>query len=374
MSNADSGPRREGRHFVVGLVADPGLPTNVVQALADGLPGQLAGRLGDDVTWRVSVSSEALPLDQEGQLQLRHGAQRRLPEWGWDVMICLTELPRWVDGRPLVFEVSTRDAVALVSVPALGWLRLRSHVREVIIHLVNQLAQYSQEQTALQFWTDRPRREAGLSKRLSPLREVSGRDEFDTRVVLIGVRARTRLLLGMVRHNQPWRMVPNLKTGFAAAAATAAFGVFYSSIWNMADAASLLRLALINVVAVAAMVGWLIVHNDLWERPVRRPGSARSVVYNASTVLTLALGVGCAYVLLFVATLIGALTVISSGYMSDVMGHDVDVFNYLRIAWLAASMGTVAGALGSGLESEAAIRQAAYSRREDERRQRQHEN
>lgn len=366
----DPGTDDGGRTVVVGLVADPGVPADVARALADGLPEQLARRLDDRVTWQVSVSSEALPLDEEGQLQLRHGAQRRLPEWGWDMMICLTELPRWVGTRPLVFEVSTQDAVALLSVPALGWFRLRSHVQDVIVHLVDHLAEHN-EKVAAQSPAGHGGGTRAVLERLSPLREVAGRDEFDTRIVLVGIRARTRLLLGMVRHNRPWRMVPRLQTAFAAAAATAAFGVFYSSIWNMADTASPLRLALINVVAVTAMVGWLVIRNDLWDRRIRGQGSSRSVVYNASTVLTVVIGVGCMYALLFAATLVGALTVISSEYLSTTLDHDVGVLDYARIAWLAASMGTVAGALGSGLESETAVRQAAYSRREAERRQRQ---
>src|SRR5699024_8264109 len=74
-----------------------------------------------------------------------------------------------------------------------------------------------------------------------------------------GPGSRVRLIGGMVRANRPWRLVPTLSGALAAAIGTAAFGVFYSSIWEMAVAMSNLRLLWIAVTAVAAMSAWLII-------------------------------------------------------------------------------------------------------------------
>ena len=61
-----------------------------------------------------------------------------------------------------------------------------------------------------------------------------------------------------------------------------------------------------------------------------------------------------------------AILIVPSLFESAV-GHPVDVFDYLRLAWLASSLATVGGALGGVLESDATVREAAYAyRAEDE--------
>lgn len=85
---------------------------------------------------------------------------------------------------------------------------------------------------------------------------------------------------------------------------------------------------------------------------------------------TISIGVLCMYALLFVVTLASALVVIPPDYLSSALGRPSGFGEFAVVTWLSASMGTIAGALGSGLASEDAVRHAAYSRREQERRAR----
>ena len=57
---------------------------------------------------------------------------------------------------------------------------------------------------------------------------------------------------------------------------------------------------------------------------------------------------------------------VMGGYINASLGYS-DLF---VLAWFVASAATVGGGLGTGLESDEAIRAAAYSKREEDRRNR----
>lgn len=359
--------------MIVGLVADPGLAAAVADDVADELPATLAREVSDSVTWEVWVCSEALPLNDHGDIPLAEAGRERMRREGWDLMVCLTELPRRAGTRPLVSEASSAWGVALISLPAIGWLRLRAHVRNTIVHVLHEMAGHVREPGQAARGPRRPFRRRP-TELVSPVRPVTPADEdFDLLLVLTGARGKARLLFGMVRNNRPWRLVPHLKSAVAGAAAGSAFGLFYGSLWKIADALSPGRLAVINVFAVAIMAAWLIVYNNLWERPAGQADRQKAVLYNTATIATVSLGVWFAYLLLFMVTLAAAGAAVDAGLLHSEVGHAVTWGDYAIIAWMASSVGIVAGALGSTFESDDAVHQATYSRREQERQVRRHE-
>lgn len=354
---------------VVGIVSDPGAPSVVARNISEKLPDVLDDRIRHDVRWDVFVSSEELSLDAQDRIQIETKA-RTMSDRGWDILICLTDLPRRHAKRPVIADVRADEAVALVSMPAIGGLRVESHTLDTLAHVIGLVST-----SVLQEAADKiPSRKHHHVRRrftevVSPVRQVPASDGA-VQLLLSGMRGRVRLLLGMVRDNRPWRLVPSLSRAIAAAVATGAFGIFYPTLWRMAHALSFPRLALISVFAIAAMVFWLIVNNSLWERLRDRADREEAVLYNLATVLTLLIGVMCMYLVLLATTLTGALAVISADYLGEMIGEPAGVRDYIALVWLASSMGTVAGALGSSLETESAVRRATFSKRERERRER----
>ncbi|SEF24525.1 hypothetical protein SAMN05421837_102753 [Amycolatopsis pretoriensis] len=361
--------QRAPEALVVGLLTDDGLPGQLARRIADGLPGRLARDLGEEKTWRVEHETQSLPLNDEGEIPMLALAEERRAEHGWDLLVLITDLPRRSGTAPIASDYNVDHGVAMVSLPALGALRLRGRASRLVIHLVRHLVAHRSAKEA-----DPPQ---GLLDRLrelvAPTRHIHGRGSADEHLALVGVRGRVRLLAGMIRDNRPWRLVPNLAGATAAAAATAAYGIITTSFWKLAEALPTLRLAGITLLAIALMAGWLMVHNHLWDSPSGHLDRRKAVLYNASTALTLSIGVACMYAILFVLALLASIVLIEGTYFGQTLGHPAGPASYLKLVWLATSVGIVAGAMGSNLEDEERVRRATYSRREQERQQRNRE-
>ena len=96
-------------------------------------------------------------------------------------------------------------------------------------------------------------------------------DDVAGHVALTSQRATggARTVFGMVAGNEPLRTAPRLSSALAAASATGAFGIFYSSIWAMSTYLSTPRLLGIGAVAIVLMTAWLIIRSSA---VIRRPG------------------------------------------------------------------------------------------------------
>jgi hypothetical protein len=348
----------------VGLVADPGTPTDLAQELAEELPELLAAKVDDSHEWVIEVHSSPFSAQTEDSGTLVGRVARRARQEGWDIAIGLTELPIRAGGRPLVADASASQRAAVISLPALGGLRMRSRARVALIDLIHALH------------SDQNQVEAGAAKLArkwtSPFRTSPADDDLvDVRLVGTLARGRMRLLLGMVRANRPWKLLPGLAKAMTAALATSAVATLNTTMWQVSDNLGTPRLVLAMVGSIALLVTWLIIDAELWERVENPTPDEREKAwfYNGSTVLTLLVGVGVCYVCLLVLNFLLAAFVLRPALLAHVFGHPVGIGNYLTLSWLVSSAATAGAALGSSLETDDAIRAAAYGRRERERRQ-----
>ena len=174
-----------------------------------------------------------------------------------------------------------------------------------------------------------------------------------------GKRGQPRLLAGMVLANRPWKMLPAFKGAIAAAFATGAYALVIPSIWLLADAVGWARLLLLMVLAIVAMVGWIIVAHHLWERPDDPEEQKWAALYDGVTVLTVTSAVLAAYAILFALIFLTAWVFVPGGYFQTTLKHAVGFGEYVTLAWLATSLATVAGALGASLEDEETVREAS---------------
>ncbi len=330
------------------LLADPGGPARRAEAIREDLAARLSDVLGTQV--RVDVRAAALRLTPEYELDMdvaEELAERTEPA---HATIFLTEIPRHTRGHPLVAEIFTGPSIGVVSLPAFGaWARRRRLITTLTSTVVHMLGGSQARDTGPVY------------------RWNSWRYEAEEQVYLLHAHTITggpRMALGMIMSNEPWNAVPKLSGALAAAAATGAFGIFYQSIWQMADYLSTARLLFIGLLSIVLVVGWLIFGHRLWDKPRRETLAAVTVLYNLSTVVTLLVGVALLYAILFILILLSSLVVIDIQFMSDVLGSQATWDDYVELAWLSAALGLFAGALGATFDSDTDLRMLTHGQRE----------
>ena len=331
------------------LIADPGKPAAVAERLAECLPGRLRSRGRLERQWSTCVRHERYLLAEGADFAEVIDAVDPSAE-SEDLVVYLTDLPRREDTLPVVADVSAEHRFALISVPGVGGIQIERRIRTVTELAISQMV------------GDPELTPAGAARRFPSAQITSGIRYFTPP----GLR-RSRLLSGMVRANRPWRLVTGLSKGLVAAFATGAIALATDTIWMFADKMGPWRMGAVTVLSVVAMILWLILDHELWERPRSAAERDRSVLYNSATVITLVVGVGVLYVALFCLLLFTACLALSPELLSPVLGHEANFSDYLTLAWLLASIATVGGALGSGLEDDTAVKDAAYGARQRQR-------
>ncbi|MGI5521650.1 hypothetical protein ACQEUX_11905 [Micromonospora sp. CA-259024] len=344
--------------IVVGLVATPpDYPARVAARLTAELARRLSERVDAGVRWTVREGwGEVAPRRDGGVEALLDDLAQRRTDDRWDVAICLTDLPLHTERAPLVAQTSARRRVAMVSLPALGLSQLRA-ARAAVPDLVSRLlTDVSDQRVAPAGWAP-----AEMRSRVAAIHRVVGEaDAGELRYVDSRLIGRVRLLTGMVKANRPGRALLGLSKLLVGAFGTAAFALTTDTIWQMGDALGGLRLAVIMLLGLTALVAWLIVAHDLWEKPDRETPAELARLFNLGTILTLTLATAVSYLVLFAGTALVAALLIDTSVLEQTLQRPVDFTDYLTLAWITSSLATVGGAIGSGLENEDTVRAAAY--------------
>src|SRR3954462_8660935 len=330
------------------LIADPGVPVVIAERLSDSLPSALTDLAAVDGKWDVSVRRDSYPVDEHAEVVEVINTVDPASETE-DIVIYLTDLPRRLGTTPVIADIRLHNRFGLISIPGAGGLFIDRRVRN--------LAQKDVPGVTCQ-WN----KQHGSVKRLTRTQE----DDVVRYVAPAGL-ARLQLLTGMVYANRPWRLAAGLSKVLMAAFAAGAVSLAYPTIWQLSDTMGPWRLSAATILASAAMIAWLILDHELWERPRLAEERDRAVLYNASTVLTLTIGVVIFHAGLFILLLVTAWWTLPPHLVAKNIGHPFGLPSLLMMVWLVAAIATLGGALGSGMEDDDAVEAAAYGVRQRQR-------
>ncbi|MDH6286307.1 putative membrane protein [Rhodococcus opacus] len=338
-----------GEQVSVLFIADPGTPAALAERIAEYLPQRLQSSDRPERRWTTCVRRKPyLPNEQADFADVIDTVDPSSE--AEDIVVYLTDLPRREDTLPVVGEVSADHKFALISVAGVGGVNIERRVRTVT------------ELAIARILGEPELKPPGGARRFPCVQIEDGIRYFAP----AGLR-RLRLLSGMVRVNRPWRLVTGLSKVLVGAFATGAIALATETIWLFADTMGPWRMSAATVLSIVAMILWLILDHELWERPKSQEERNRSVLYNTATVVTLVIGVVILHVALFGLLLFTTCLALPPELLSRILGRAVNFSDYLTLTWLLASIATIGGALGSGLEDDAAVKEAAYGVRQRQR-------
>ncbi|MBY7145133.1 5,10-methylene-tetrahydrofolate dehydrogenase [Virgibacillus sp. NKC19-3] len=354
----------------VGLIAAPELPAEIAADMAEALPAFFAEEIDEHVNWSVETVMDPVTGFAESVDDILEGAVKIRKQHDWNYAICLTDLPIFLDKNIIVTDINNKHDVAQLSIPAFGWVVKKEKVKKAIITIMDELYHPSEENSGR-----RNNSKKSLEKQfpLSRVRRVdagSSVKEADKRYTVVPrFNGKIRLLLGMTQANKPWSIMSSFKKVIAVAFTTGAFASIFPTMWTLSHLLSESRLTVLSLVAISLMVVWLIVSHNLWETPASGKNRFIRRLYNRATVMTLILSVITYYAVLFTFFLILVVTLVPlEAYQSltDLDGAFTFI-NYVKLAWILASITTVTGAIGASLEDEEMVKDITYGYRQKRR-------
>ncbi len=336
------------------LVATRGITEDLLERLAHELQRDLPALL-PTVTWQISTQPDLeigppVPLGDLVDL-----ARSELLTRGCHLLVLLTDLPLTIGRTPVLSHVTRAQGVAVLSFPAHGAVAPHHRAAKTLRAAVAALIGVGPDGDLS---SGRRRR---ATARMRELGRGVANDQGAVAFVARVITGNFLLLAGMIRANQPWRLALHLSKALTAALAAGVFALVTTDIWRLADVLGTARLVTIAVGSVIAVGATLIIGADLWERGRRPEARQQMLLFNLATTATVVLGVTAFYAMLIVLTAIGALVLVPTGFLTHVLGHPAQWGDRAELAWLAGSVATLGGALGAGLESDDAVRQAAYA-------------
>lgn len=364
--------------LVVGIVAAPGIANKLSHKMVDALPDLLSKYISSQYKWKIEVIVNALTGSAEEADKAYQKTEDYLDRYNWNYIISLTDLPLFHDNEAVIaVDINEENGASMISIPAYGWRPLTKRLEKTIITVIHEInLQFSDHAKDDNEKDDEERqKEYRNIFPFSNLRKIrTYADETHTMhiryIVASKISGNLRLLSGMTFANNPLRLMQSMNSVIAIAFTTGASGMIFSTMWQLGNTFTAGRLTVLSLFAIIGMIAWIILAHNLWESTRYSQNRKITRLYNMTTLMTLGTSVLIYYIVLMLLYIIAALILLPSGFLGRQLElkHAAPFSLYIFIAWFAASISTIAGAIGAGMRNEKLVRESTYGSRQQMRK------
>lgn len=347
----------------IGIIAAPEFSTEIAHQLKEQLPSILSEKVDEDISWKFEIMTDGITSVAEDSETLLNSVLNRQKDKGWDYTLSLTDIPIYFENEVSLARVNFDHNTGFLSLPALGWF-VRKRVAKIAVEIIEDLHYKKADGSENEkldniFMLNKIRKSQTTEKE-----EVVIRYLFYPKV-----NGRLTILSGMTYDNQPWKIMPSLKSVIAIAFGSGAYALIFPTLWQLSYEYSPLRLVALMSLAIVSLTLWITQSHRLWERESFSGNTKYRILYNTTTIITLLIAVSFFYVILFLLFFITAFILVEPDFYAEQLNLSgtPSVLNYLQLAWMTASVGTVTGAVGVGLEDEENVRHTTYGYRQRSR-------
>lgn len=362
----------------LGIVPAPGLPANIAEKVKTRLEKSLNLNIEEDLSWKIEVQIDQITGAAESAKEIMNQSIRMKEKFQWQYVISLTDLPLFEDRRAVLADANSEHHAAQISLPAFGMFVTSANVEAIVIHMIKELYYTKNQHKNVQFLQDGIGiKEINRSKTIHTLSKIFKFTKVQRKKVThsfegLSVRfiiypkfnSYLKLIFGMTMMNSPWSIMSSFKKVIGLAFATGSYMLIFNTLWKLSGLYELFRFLLLMIMAMSAMVAWIIIAHNLWEKKHHYQSSRLRFIYNATTITTLSISVMLFYLAMFVLFSVAVVIFVPADIFEDVLHHDIQLIDYIKLAWLVTSAATIAGAVGAGLENEDAVREVTYGYRQ----------
>ncbi|WP_404476326.1 5,10-methylene-tetrahydrofolate dehydrogenase [Staphylococcus pseudoxylosus] len=358
----------------IGLVAAPGVTEKIACLLKTELPELLASHFSENHEWQIETIIDPLTGSAETVQKIFRKISDYQNNNEWQYTIGLTDLPIVRNGNAVAFDINSSNGASLISIPSYGWRPIKKRLQRSILGIIDAIDEYNESNMKQAEGEDESEQQLNAQFPFSNLvTKTEYFEDTDSKHTLYYVSSNTkgsfRLISGMTFANNPFNMLKSLSNVVAIAFTTGAFGIVFTTMWNLSFVYSVWRMLLIMLVAILGMMVWIIVAHNLWESSKESNNKQITMLYNLTTTLTLTVSIVFYFLILFCLFLLASLVVLPPGYLGQTLqlNGPANFITYINLAWFATSISTVAGAIGAGLNNESQILESTYGYRQKQR-------